>query len=83
MLQHGTKLFLVDHNVLAEELFYQLGLRQFSAIGKLKLKPAPKIRELLEIAMENEPGAEENGLDPKKIIDVSLMIADMAEPADS
>lgn len=72
MLQHGTKLFLVDHNVLSEELFYQLGLRQFSNMGKLKLKPAPKIRELLEIAMESEPGAEENGLDPVKIINVSI-----------
>lgn len=72
MLQHGTKLFLVDHNALSEELFYQLGLRQFSNLGKLNLKPAPKVRELLEIAIENEPGAEENGLDPRKIINVSV-----------
>lgn len=71
MLQHGTKLFLVDHNALSEELFYQLGIRQFSSIGKLNLKPAPKLRELLEVAMESEPGAEENGLDPDKIINVS------------
>lgn len=71
MLQHGTKLFLVDHNALSEELFYQLGIRQFSNLGRLNLKPAPKVRELLGIAMENEPGAEENGLDPAKIINVS------------
>lgn len=72
MLQHGTKLFLVDHNALAEELFYQLGLRQFTAIGRLKLKPAPSVRELLEIAIENEQGAEEHGLDPVKIVNVSV-----------
>ncbi|KAK9893561.1 DNA mismatch repair protein MutL [Cystobasidium minutum MCA 4210] len=68
MLQHGTKLFLVDHNVLAEELFYQLALRQFTAIGKLNLKPAPSLHELLEIAIENEQGAEEHGVDTEKVV---------------
>lgn len=73
MLQHGTKLFLVDHNVLAEELFYQLALRQFTAIGKLNLKPAPSLHELLEIAIENEQGAEEHGVDTEKVVNVSIL----------
>ena len=71
MLQHRTKLFLVNHNQLAEELFYQLGLRQFGAMGRLHLKPPPSLRELLEIAMESEPDSGESGMSSDEIVDVS------------
>lgn len=70
MLQHRTKLYLVNHNQLAEELFYQLGLRQFGAMGRLHLKPPPSLRELLEIAMESEPDAGESGMSSDEIVDL-------------
>lgn len=70
MLQHGTKLFLVQHDKLCEELFYQLGLRQFGALGKIKLNPPPSLKELLEIGMENEPEAETLPVD--QIVQVGL-----------
>lgn len=35
-------------------MFYQLGLKQFGAYGKIKLEPAPHIQDLLKIALEAE-----------------------------
>lgn len=70
LLQHGTKLYLVDHNQLSEELFYQLALRQFSKLGRLQLKPAPRLRDLLQIAVENEESVSEAGVSPSEIVDV-------------
>jgi hypothetical protein len=35
-------------------MFYQLGLRQFGAFGTMNLEPAPSIRQLLDIAIEEE-----------------------------
>ena len=71
MLQYGTKLYLVNHNTLMEELFYQLSLRQFGAMGKFHLNPPPSVRELLSIALEDEPNHEQSGLSAEQIIDVS------------
>ena len=71
LIQHGTKLYLVNHNLLCDELFYQLGLRSFSNLGRLHLKPPPSLRELLEIAVENEPSIGEAGVSPKEVVRVS------------
>jgi DNA mismatch repair protein MLH1 len=71
-LQHGTKLYLVDHNVLAEELFYQLILRQFGEIGKLKLKPPPSLKELLEMAIEDDENAPTDPVIRTKIVNVRV-----------
>lgn len=73
MLQHGTKLYLVNHNMLGDELFYQVGLRQFGSFGKLHLKPPPSLRELLEIAVEGEPNSAECGMSPEQIVDASMI----------
>ncbi|KAF9254890.1 DNA binding protein [Marasmius fiardii PR-910] len=54
LVQHNTKLYLVNHGALAEEMFYQLGLRQFGDMNRLKLEPAPPLRKLIEIAVEGE-----------------------------
>ncbi|KAL1409065.1 DNA mismatch repair protein Mlh1 [Vanrija albida] len=62
LIQHSTRLFLVDYAALGDEHFYQLGLRQFGALGRLRLEPAPDIKDLLRLAAEDEPGIEENGL---------------------
>lgn len=70
MIQHGTKLYLVNHHLLCDELFYQLGLRQFGSLGKLHLKPPPSLMELMEIAVAHEPGVEEANMPQAKIVKV-------------
>ncbi|KAF8340115.1 histidine kinase-like ATPase [Amanita rubescens] len=54
LIQHSTNLYLVNHTALAEELFYQLGLRQFGDINRLRLEPPPPLRSLVEIAVQVE-----------------------------
>ncbi|RXW17653.1 hypothetical protein EST38_g8206 [Candolleomyces aberdarensis] len=54
IIQHSTNLYVVNHASVAEELFYQLGLRQFGDMSRLKLEPPPQLRELLEIAVDAE-----------------------------
>ena len=71
LIQHGTKLYLVNHNLLCDALFYQLALRQFNAMGRLQLEPPPSVRELLQIAMEGQQDWEDSGMEPAAIIDVS------------
>ncbi|KAJ7484753.1 histidine kinase-like ATPase [Mycena latifolia] len=69
LIQHSTKLYLVNHGALAEELFYQLGLRQFGDFSRLKLQPPPPLRTLIEIAIELEETTAESGLTKPKIVD--------------
>ncbi|KAJ7889722.1 histidine kinase-like ATPase [Mycena leptocephala] len=69
LIQHSTKLYLVNHGALAEELFYQLGLRQFGNFSRLKLQPPPPLRTLIEIAVELEETTEESGLTKPQIVD--------------
>ena len=57
-------------SILSDELFYQLGLRQFGDISRIKLDPPPSLRELLEIAVEAE-NTESSALDKGQIVDVS------------
>ncbi|BGP57805.1 DNA mismatch repair protein Mlh1 [Rhodotorula sphaerocarpa] len=52
VIQHQTKLYLIGHARLAEELFYQLGLRQFGRFSRIKLTPAPSLRKLLKLAVD-------------------------------
>ncbi|KIL63542.1 hypothetical protein M378DRAFT_164437 [Amanita muscaria Koide BX008] len=69
LIQHSTKLYLVNHARLAEELFYQLGLRQFGDISRLKLEPPPSLRSLIEIAVQAEESAKSCGMDTAQIVD--------------
>lgn len=63
LIQHSTKLYLVNHAALAEEFFYQMGLRQFGDFKRLKLEPPPNVRELIELAVGVEEGVKKAGLD--------------------
>ncbi|KAG8697369.1 DNA mismatch repair protein [Ceratobasidium sp. 394] len=67
LIQHELKLYLVNHSAVAEELFYQLGLRQFGNFDILKLSPAPPLRDLVHLAVSENPDIVEAGLDPNKI----------------
>ncbi|KAJ7275048.1 histidine kinase-like ATPase [Mycena rebaudengoi] len=69
LIQHSTKLYLVNHGALAEELFYQLGLRQFGDFSRMKLQPPPPLRTLVEIAVDVEEGTDQSGLTKPQIVD--------------
>ncbi|KAJ4468792.1 histidine kinase-like ATPase [Lentinula aciculospora] len=69
LIQHSTKLYLVNHGALAEELFYQLGLRQFGDFSRLKLEPPPSLRELVKIAVDVEEISHETNLSKPDIVD--------------
>ncbi|KAF9506257.1 hypothetical protein BS47DRAFT_1374150 [Hydnum rufescens UP504] len=76
LIQHSTKLFIVNHAVLSEELFYQIGLRQFGDLGKLHLDPPPDLEALIRLAIACEHGLQECGLEPETVTQsiVSLLI---------
>ncbi|VDC07390.1 unnamed protein product [Peniophora sp. CBMAI 1063] len=70
LIQHSTKLYLVSHGALCEELFYQLGLRQFGNLPRLKLDPPPSLRVLISFAVDAEKGTEASGMSKEEIVDV-------------
>ncbi|KAF9447828.1 DNA mismatch repair protein MutL [Macrolepiota fuliginosa MF-IS2] len=69
LIQYSTNLYLVNHSSLAEELFYQLGLRQFGDFRRLKLEPAPPLKNLLEIAVEAEDSTKDSNLSKAQIVE--------------
>ncbi|KIY63167.1 DNA mismatch repair protein MutL [Cylindrobasidium torrendii FP15055 ss-10] len=77
LIQHSTNLYLVNHASLAEELFYQLGLRQFGNMSKLKLDPPPPLRTLVKIAVEAEDIPADAPLPKPQIVDriVDILMA--------
>ncbi|KAL1667281.1 hypothetical protein GGF50DRAFT_124917 [Schizophyllum commune] len=54
LLQHSTRLYLVNHCSLAEELFHQLGVRQFGDFSRMKLSPPPSLRTLVQLGISAE-----------------------------
>ncbi|KAF8194928.1 hypothetical protein BJ912DRAFT_1056825 [Pholiota molesta] len=52
----------------AEELFYQLGLRQFGDFSRIKLYPPPSLREMVEIGVGAE-NTESSDLSKSMIVD--------------
>ncbi|OGM43443.1 DNA mismatch repair protein Mlh1 [Aspergillus bombycis] len=53
-IQSGVKLYLVDYGMFCNEFFYQIGLTDFGNFGVIRLDPAPKLIDLLQIAAEAE-----------------------------
>ncbi|GAA6021194.1 hypothetical protein JCM11491_001602 [Sporobolomyces phaffii] len=54
LIQHETKLYLVKHNAVAEQLFYQLTVRQFGRFNRIKLRPPPSLAKLIRMGVEKE-----------------------------
>lgn len=57
LLQHGTKLYLVDACALSRDLAYQQLLRQFEALPRAQLQPPAELVPLLAMALELEDAA--------------------------
>ncbi|WWC71688.1 uncharacterized protein I206_105646 [Kwoniella pini CBS 10737] len=68
LIQHSTKLYLVNHASLGDEHFYQIGLRQFGAFNRLRLEPPPNLRDLLKLAAEDETGLQDAGLEVDNVV---------------
>ncbi|KAF0515857.1 mismatch repair protein [Gigaspora margarita] len=52
LIQHQTKLYMINYNVLSEELFYQLTLQEFSNFGFIQLSSPAPIHDLIIYALE-------------------------------
>ena len=56
-----------------EELFYQLGLRQFGNFSRMKLEPPPPLRTVVTLAVDAEEGTKHSRLSKMEIIDVCIL----------
>ncbi|KAI9022274.1 histidine kinase-like ATPase [Phycomyces nitens] len=54
LIQHGTKIYLVNHNTISEALFYQVVLQGFCNFGSLRLDSPIDISKYLEMAIQAE-----------------------------
>ena len=52
LLQHATKLFVVNIGTMTQHLFYQLMLMEFGNASVIKLNPPAEIKEMALIALE-------------------------------
>ncbi|CAO1630676.1 unnamed protein product [Parajaminaea phylloscopi] len=74
LLQHGTKLYLIDHDAFIEEACYQLCLRQFGSVQKTRLEPGVSLEELVRMGIDLEAGPVEDASsqgDSEKPVDTS------------
>ena len=53
-IQSGIRLLLVDYGMLANELFYQIGLADFGNFGSFRFDPPLSLKEMLRIGTEIE-----------------------------
>merc|ERR1711874_162805 len=65
LIQHSTKLYLVNTCRLSEHLFYQLLISEFGNHGVLRLSPPPSVRQLVLLGLD-QPEAGWNPEDGSK-----------------
>ena len=68
MIQHQTRLYSVKHAALSEALFYQLALRQFGAMARIRLSPAPSVRDLVRLALKSTASPPPEGINVEDIV---------------
>lgn len=56
--------------MISEELFYQLGLRQFGRFSRIKLTPPPPLRKLLKLAVDRAAAADPAPRPTTEIVEV-------------
>lgn len=84
LIQHETRLLLVNHDVMIREFAYQLVLGQFGSLGRVRLDPAPKLEDLVRLGLEHTAGIPEDDFESieamtRKIVDLLLENAEMLE----
>lgn len=84
LIQHETRLLLVNHDALIKEFAYQLILRQFGSLRRIKLEPAPSLDDLVRLGLESVQGVPQDD-EPSveatkdKIVKLLLENAEMME----
>ncbi|KAJ8122638.1 hypothetical protein ONZ43_g1216 [Nemania bipapillata] len=79
-IQGGVKLYLIDYGRACFEYFYQVGLTDFGNFGVIKFQPALGLREVLNIAAEQEKMADrEAALADDDDFDVAEVVERVAE----
>lgn len=53
LIQHQTKLYLMNTNKLSQQLFYQISIRDFGNFSVLKLSEPPLIHDLAMLALDS------------------------------
>lgn len=70
---YGTLTCLYDGHH-REELFYQLGLRQFGRFMRIRLEPAAPLQDLIHLAVDSLPGHETLAVPIDQIVQVSAFL---------
>ncbi|KAK0643630.1 hypothetical protein B0T16DRAFT_333176 [Cercophora newfieldiana] len=78
-IQSGVKLFLVDYGRACFEYFYQVGLTDFGNFGVIQFKPPLDLRELLDIAAEQESKKTPSQENEKEEVDFTEAVEAVAE----
>ncbi|KAJ9475114.1 DNA mismatch repair protein MLH1 [Pseudozyma hubeiensis] len=60
LIQHETRLLLVNHDAMIREFAYQLVVRQFGSLSRIRLDPAPKLDDLVRLALQDTVGIPED-----------------------
>nr|WJN24865.1 mismatch repair protein [Pseudozyma pruni] len=84
LIQHETRLLLVNHDAMIREFAYQLVLRQFGSLRRVKLDAPPKLEDLVRLGLEVTAGVPEDDTDSveatkDKIVRLLLENAEMIE----
>lgn len=57
LLQHGTRLYLVNMSHITHDLFYQLTLWRWEAVGCMQLASPLHVGVLMDLALQQEEAA--------------------------
>ncbi|KAK9796301.1 hypothetical protein WJX73_009226 [Symbiochloris irregularis] len=68
LVQHGTRLYLLNAQHLTRDMFYQQVLRRFEQAGSIAIQGAATIAELAELALEDEGFQNSTAEDPQDSI---------------
>lgn len=77
LIQHETRLLLVNHDALIREFAYQLILCQFGSLKRIRLDPAPSLDDLVRLGLENVSGVPSDGDRGEKVEEIKEKIVQM------
>lgn len=86
LVQHNTRLYLVNHASVIEEFAYQLALRQFGDMPRARLDPAPAIADLIAMGYDAEDAEEDKaqlGLARDEVVErIARVVSENADMLD-
>jgi len=58
------------HHAQSQELFYQLGLKQFGNMSRFKLSPPPSLKAMVKLAVDAEEGTSQSRFSKEQIVEM-------------